>query len=223
MRLAVPSHFSHYIGQSSVLGHVKLRYSALFEAQVIIPLAVCPTQGFGVILRCVVLNIADQISFTLSDSLHCGLDVVFLLQVPAKSPCITVVRDVALGFHCKAPMELNHIFPEVPPLAACLAWLSSANLTYRYFSLAACCWGIPHILGLWGFLLCGGVPWNYEVQCWKWQHSKIPDESCLWNFIAFGEHSRWWVQYWFFLFQCPTGSDILPPKPRIVPDRLYNL
>lgn len=115
MRLALSSHFAHYIGQSSVLGHVKPRCSALFEAQVLW-LAACPTQSFGVILRCLAPNIADQISFTLNDSLHCGLSVAFLLQVPAESPCITMVRGAARGLHRTALMELKHIFPEVPPL-----------------------------------------------------------------------------------------------------------
>lgn len=102
---------------------MKPRNSALFKAQVIVRLAVCPTPGFGVILRCVVLNIADQISFTLNDSLHCGLGAAFLLQVPAEIPCIPAVRDAARGFHRTAPMELNHVFPGVRALPTASGWL----------------------------------------------------------------------------------------------------
>lgn len=47
------------------------------------------------------------------------------------------------GFHGSVLMKLNHRFPDVPPLpegsGSLLAWLSSADFTRKYFSLAARC------------------------------------------------------------------------------------
>lgn len=97
-------------------------------------LAVSPTQGFGIILKCIVLNTADQISFILNDSLYHGLGAVFLLQVPAEPLCITVVRDAARGFHCTALVKLNHVSPEMPALPVASVSLPGLNVFCRSHS-----------------------------------------------------------------------------------------
>lgn len=62
-----------------------------------------------------------------------------------------------------------------------------------------------------------GVVGNWEVQYCKWHHLKIPHETCLWSFLTFGKCPHWCLQHWLLVFQCPTGSDILPSKPYTVP------
>lgn len=120
-------------------------------------LVVCPMEGFGVILRCVVLNNMDQTFFTLLTVLW--VPQCFSPSRPRWVPLHCCGEACCSGFHDSVLMKLNHRFPDVPPLpvgsGSLLAWLSSADLTYKYFSLAACCWAISHILGLWRCLSVG--------------------------------------------------------------------
>lgn len=83
----------------------------MFEEQLIILLADCPMQAFGVISRWIVLNLTDWISFPLSISQHHGFYSTFLLPVSAKSPHIAGVMDTVLGFRCEELIKLNYTFP----------------------------------------------------------------------------------------------------------------
>lgn len=129
---------------------------------IIIWLAICPVEGFGIILRCAVLNITGLIFFILLTALW-----VSQCLSPSRLRWVSLhhcVEGCCSGFHDSVLMKLNHRFPDVPPLPAdsggLLAWLSSADLTCKYFSLAARFWATPHTLGLW---VCLSVGW-WEIR-----------------------------------------------------------